>query len=178
MVSPQRTLRYPYNKVQGPPIIVGWTMMVTLQIRHYSIRHYKHQIKTFNIVVKHSQNIYKEIVSSIQHHGWSSSGRENEMRNHSPTNIHKLWQYFHNETPFNSYQLPKDQSPTRCQYNYVRDDGQFERESIQESVMFAPFYFSWETQKLNYSITSLWLLAKWECWRWSIRLLIVIEMKY
>jgi hypothetical protein len=23
MVSPQRTLRYPYNKVQGPPIIVG-----------------------------------------------------------------------------------------------------------------------------------------------------------
>jgi hypothetical protein len=29
MVSPQRTLRYPYNKVQGPPIIVGWTMMVT-----------------------------------------------------------------------------------------------------------------------------------------------------
>jgi hypothetical protein len=30
MVSPQRTLRYPYNKVQGPPIIVGWTMVVTL----------------------------------------------------------------------------------------------------------------------------------------------------
>jgi hypothetical protein len=29
MVSPQRTLRYPYNKVQGPPIIVGWTMMVS-----------------------------------------------------------------------------------------------------------------------------------------------------
>jgi hypothetical protein len=28
MVSPQRTLRYPYNKVQGPPVIVGWTMMV------------------------------------------------------------------------------------------------------------------------------------------------------
>ena len=29
MVSPQRTLRYPYNKVQGPPIIVGWTVMVS-----------------------------------------------------------------------------------------------------------------------------------------------------
>jgi hypothetical protein len=29
MVCPQRTLRYPYNKVQGPPIIVGWTMMVS-----------------------------------------------------------------------------------------------------------------------------------------------------
>jgi hypothetical protein len=29
MVSPQRTLRYPYNKVQGPLIIVGWTMMVS-----------------------------------------------------------------------------------------------------------------------------------------------------
>jgi hypothetical protein len=29
MVSPQRTLRYPYNKVQGPPIIVGWTMIVS-----------------------------------------------------------------------------------------------------------------------------------------------------
>jgi hypothetical protein len=26
---PKRTLRYPYNKVQGPPIIVGWTMMVS-----------------------------------------------------------------------------------------------------------------------------------------------------
>jgi hypothetical protein len=29
MVSPQRTLRYPCNKVQGPPIIVGWTMMLS-----------------------------------------------------------------------------------------------------------------------------------------------------
>jgi hypothetical protein len=29
MVTPQRTLRYPYNKVQGPPIIVGWTMVVS-----------------------------------------------------------------------------------------------------------------------------------------------------
>src|SRR4051812_46804496 len=29
MVSPQRALRYPYNKVQGPPSIVWWTMMVS-----------------------------------------------------------------------------------------------------------------------------------------------------
>jgi hypothetical protein len=29
MVSPQRTVRYSYNKVQGPPIIVGWTMVVS-----------------------------------------------------------------------------------------------------------------------------------------------------
>jgi hypothetical protein len=29
MVSPQRTLRYPYNKVQGPPTIVGWTTVVS-----------------------------------------------------------------------------------------------------------------------------------------------------
>ncbi|HYP43214.1 MAG TPA: hypothetical protein VEQ18_04265 [Candidatus Nitrosocosmicus sp.] len=29
MISPQRALRYPYNKVQGPPTIVGWTMMVS-----------------------------------------------------------------------------------------------------------------------------------------------------
>ena len=28
MVSPQRGLRYPYNKVQEPPTIVGWTMVV------------------------------------------------------------------------------------------------------------------------------------------------------
>jgi hypothetical protein len=51
MVSPQRTLRYPYNKVQGPPIIVGWTMMVsttpawgmeptpTKQLSKYNIEH-------------------------------------------------------------------------------------------------------------------------------------------
>src|ERR1700738_1534881 len=26
---PQRALRYPYNKVQGPPIIVGWTKVVS-----------------------------------------------------------------------------------------------------------------------------------------------------
>ena len=32
-----------------------------------------------------------------------------------------------------------------------------------------------ETKQVK-SITNLWLLAKWECWRWSIRLLIVIEM--
>src|SRR5665213_299379 len=29
MASPQRSLRYPYNKVQGPPTIVGWTMVVS-----------------------------------------------------------------------------------------------------------------------------------------------------
>src|SRR5450631_3713952 len=29
MVSPQRALRYPYNKVQGPPTIVGWTKVVS-----------------------------------------------------------------------------------------------------------------------------------------------------
>ena len=29
IVSPQRPLRYPYNKVQGPPIIVGWIIVVS-----------------------------------------------------------------------------------------------------------------------------------------------------
>ena len=29
MESPQRALRYPYNKVQGPPTIVGWTKVVS-----------------------------------------------------------------------------------------------------------------------------------------------------
>src|ERR1700738_785242 len=29
MESTQRALRYPYNKVQGPPTIVGWTKVVS-----------------------------------------------------------------------------------------------------------------------------------------------------
>ena len=40
-------------------------------------------------------------------------------------------------------------------------------------AMLEPHYIALKNPKKLNNITSLWLLAKWECWRWSSRLVVV-----